>query len=902
MTSANAGSSGGIGLQPGSRIGKYEVRERLGVGGQAIVYKCYDALLDRHVAIKQISNALAADPRFLERFRREAQILAKLGAEIITIHELIEEERGLFIVMEFVEGHTLETTLNDTKGPVETKAALQVLFRLAATLHEVHRAGIIHRDLKPTNIIITPGLRPRITDFGVAASLSGQTSMVLGTTKYMAPELFEGPDVDARADMYSLGFIAYEMLVGRPKFNEIFADIIRDRHSEALRWMKWHGNRSVQAPPVCEVNPSVPKNLSELVMKMIAKDPAERYANMEELGRAIKATFSPRARAGAGGVEKALATKGRLVARAAVKSGALAAEGPIGAGDEADELELAGPPATAPLPKRSLSLRTKLILAGVAVVSLAVIGIILGVQASQSEQRRAQAAQTAYDDAMSEYLAARSSYETVRFQTAAKGFQDAVTKYAGTAWGARAGVMTQFAKGYLAAVDSDWAQAAAQEEAIQTAINGVEVAAAVEPAWIDRQRQELESFKTYWRHTRIFVEEMGKAREAFTGGRLDEAMRTLQERLRDLKFTDAQYRQYQQFRKEIAEAQFLGEFQAELDRGDGLAGKGEFAQATVAYQRAETLLNSPAAEALDKPRRDALRQGLADRMKKVGVSSEYRDAMDRREAARQAGNLSEELNWLIKADEIMPSPGNKKAIAELKSNIALAKGLAALDAKNYTEAKARLLEALEHNAASTAARDALNRLESEQKWETLVKAGDAALGAGQHQAALEKYQAAAAIRADAHVTQNIAECKYQLTFAQAQQEQAAGKFAEAKASYEACLQLKPASRAQIDAILAKMDQDQRYSAFLAEGDALRKKKDFAGALKAYREAGKIYDNQEIKDRKDLSRYEEYLTLGKQEMEQGDFRTALGHLKVAQGYRDTDEIKQLIREAEQKARD
>ncbi|MCK4276035.1 MAG: serine/threonine protein kinase, partial [Phycisphaerae bacterium] len=183
---------GGVGLPLGSKIGKYEVRWRIAIGGQAIVYKAYDSLLDRYVAVKQISSALVESPKFVERFRKEAQILGRLGEQepaIVTIHELLEDERGLFIVTEFIEGRTIEAILDESGAAADPKMVLQILWRLAAALNAVHEAGIIHRDIKPSNIIIGEGLRPKITDFGVAASVTGQTSMVLGTTKYMAPEL-----------------------------------------------------------------------------------------------------------------------------------------------------------------------------------------------------------------------------------------------------------------------------------------------------------------------------------------------------------------------------------------------------------------------------------------------------------------------------------------------------------------------------------------------------------------------------------------------------------------------------------------------------------------------------------------------------------------------------------------
>ncbi|MCK4276499.1 MAG: serine/threonine protein kinase, partial [Phycisphaerae bacterium] len=304
MANENQNQAGGPGsLQPGYKIDKYEVLEVLGAGGQSIVYKCRDELLDRLVAIKQICTPLAQDPDYLQQLRNTIRTIAKLGSKneaIITIYELIENQQGLFYVMEFVEGHTLETLIREADGPIETKALLLILFRMAAALHEIHNAGIVHRDIKPSNIVMTPGLRPKMIDFGVAAIGGGDASMPLATTKYLAPELYSGGEADGRADIYSLGFIAYEALVGREKFKEVFADVMRDPHTESLRWMKWHSDQHVQAPAVHEVNPAVPEPLSQIVAKMMAKDPNERYESMEALGRDIKASFSPRMRAESG--------------------------------------------------------------------------------------------------------------------------------------------------------------------------------------------------------------------------------------------------------------------------------------------------------------------------------------------------------------------------------------------------------------------------------------------------------------------------------------------------------------------------------------------------------------------------------------------------------------------------
>ena len=411
----------GVGYPPGTQIGKYEITERLGMGGQAIVYKAHDPLLDRYVAIKQISTHLAENPDFLERFRKEAQILARLATSqpaLVTIHELLQEERGLFIVMEYVSGNTLESMLSNNPGPVDPKAVLQILWRLAGGLHAVHSAGVIHRDIKPGNIIVGEGLKVKIADFGVAAMSDGQTSMQLGTTKYMAPELYGGKTVDARADMYSLGFIAYEMLLGRAKFNDVFAEVVHDRHTEALRWMKWHGNEQVKAPALNEINPTIPKPLADIVATMMVKNPDHRFATMEQLGRAIKASFSPRS---AGGQHDAGVVPHRTPNGAAGHHHDEAA-----ALDTGDDLEVstesAGPP-TAPLPSARMSLKTKLIYAGAGVLTL------VAVIAAWTVYRHI-TGQKVQDQAVAALAEAQGDYKNVRYEEAEAPFTQIAKLYA----------------------------------------------------------------------------------------------------------------------------------------------------------------------------------------------------------------------------------------------------------------------------------------------------------------------------------------------------------------------------------------------------------------------------------------------------------------------------------------
>src|SRR5690606_36967417 len=158
---------------------------------------------------------------------------------------------------------TLEELLEQDR--LGMQAALEILWQVALGLRAIHAEGIIHRDIKPANILVPPNRKAKITDFGVAAHRGGKTSMAMGTTRYMAPEFFGGGEVDGGCDIYSLGFVGFEMLVGRKRFTEHFADVLRDPRSESLRWMNWHTRMDAALPPANSVNPEVSPLLAELV-------------------------------------------------------------------------------------------------------------------------------------------------------------------------------------------------------------------------------------------------------------------------------------------------------------------------------------------------------------------------------------------------------------------------------------------------------------------------------------------------------------------------------------------------------------------------------------------------------------------------------------------------------------
>ena len=210
------------GLAPGTIIAeKYKVIEVLGIGGMGVVYKVEDTKLKRMVALKFLSPVLTQDKEAKERFIFEAQAASALDHNnICTVYEIDESDGQMFIAMAFVEGQSLREKI--TQGPLNLDEALDIAIQIAEGLHEAHEKGIVHRDIKSANIMVTSKGQARIMDFGIA-KLSGETKFTktgttIGTISYMSPEQARGEKVDHKTDIWSLGVILYEMVIGQLPF------------------------------------------------------------------------------------------------------------------------------------------------------------------------------------------------------------------------------------------------------------------------------------------------------------------------------------------------------------------------------------------------------------------------------------------------------------------------------------------------------------------------------------------------------------------------------------------------------------------------------------------------------------------------------------------------------------
>ena len=269
--------------QPGSigKLGSYEVSEVVGQGGMGVVLKAFDPSLHRVVAVKVLAPYLAHNPQARKRFVREAQAIAAVTHDhVITIHAIDESAEQPKIVMQYVAGRSLQQKI-DTEGSLDLKEVLRIGMQTAAGLAAAHAQGLVHRDVKPSNILLENGIqRVKLTDFGLAravddASLT-QSGVIAGTPQYMAPEQANGDAVDYRADLFSLGSVLYAMCVGHSPF----------RASTTMGVLK----RVCHDPPrpIQELNPDIPDWLCSIILKLLAKQPDERFSTAKQVSELLE--------------------------------------------------------------------------------------------------------------------------------------------------------------------------------------------------------------------------------------------------------------------------------------------------------------------------------------------------------------------------------------------------------------------------------------------------------------------------------------------------------------------------------------------------------------------------------------------------------------------------------------
>jgi eukaryotic-like serine/threonine-protein kinase len=263
-------------IDSGILVGKrYEISRLLGAGGMGRVYLARDRSLSREVALKVLDDRHAENPDFVERFRREAEAAASLShPHIVTVYDAGEDDETPYIAMEYVPGGTLKNKLQE-RGALPPRVAIGITLEVANALAAAHEKGIVHRDIKPENVLVTDQGHAKVGDFGIARAAAAtaitETDLILGSVRYLSPEQAKGEKVGPPSDLYSLGVVLYEMLTGRVPFDE---------ENPIATAMK-HVTEEPASPQ--ELDPTIPKALEAITLKLLKKDPEQRYQSAKEL-------------------------------------------------------------------------------------------------------------------------------------------------------------------------------------------------------------------------------------------------------------------------------------------------------------------------------------------------------------------------------------------------------------------------------------------------------------------------------------------------------------------------------------------------------------------------------------------------------------------------------------------
>ncbi len=268
-------------LTPGTLLGeRYEIIEKIGAGGMSIVYKAIDNRLQRYVAIKELREEFVQDEEFVTKFRKEALSAASLShPNIVGIYDVGSDKESHYIVMEYVEGKTLKQVIEE-EGPFDAKTVLELGVQMVSALKHAHQKKIIHRDIKPQNILMTPEGVLKVTDFGIAKAVDSSTIVAtgnaIGSVHYFSPEQAKGKYVNESSDLYSCGIVLFELATKRLPFEA------ESHISIALK----HINEELPKPS--SINPNIPSNLENIILRATCKNQADRYQNADEMLRDMR--------------------------------------------------------------------------------------------------------------------------------------------------------------------------------------------------------------------------------------------------------------------------------------------------------------------------------------------------------------------------------------------------------------------------------------------------------------------------------------------------------------------------------------------------------------------------------------------------------------------------------------
>ncbi|MCX5672444.1 MAG: protein kinase [Planctomycetota bacterium] len=846
-------------LKPGVKLGKYEIREQVGTGGMAVLYKAHDPMLDRFVAVKQIAPHLAQDERFVERFRTEAQTLAKLSssqANIVSVYELIQQDGQLFLVMEYVEGTTLRAIMD--RGPVPLQTALGVLLSTALGLKAMHSQGIVHRDLTPANIMMAKDGALKITDFGLIGHSGGKTSLPMGTTKYMAPEMFTGVPVDARADLYGLGMIAYEMLVGPEKFAEAFKDVLRDEKAQQVRWMHWHSNPTMRPPALRDLQPGVPPLVGKIIERMMDKDPSKRFASADQIirwlrrifvmhvqGKSISATDSE-------SMEKEIDAEAAAPAATAVVPAGRPGAAATAAGAVVPAAGQAPVEKTAPLPQPKWTWKQAALIAAIVLVTC---GGVLAFFVIRERSQRLDLERAADQ----RWMLGRQQFDNKEYDAAYK-------------------TLTRMAQDFAqlqnrASQAQEFAQRAKAEDALSRKDYEVADPACVAAEKLGAPALWVSDFRTRMLKYQDIDQAMKTAELSQQAGDFQKAitqLTDLQAKYPDLKLTDNIIA--------LREKLELRELNRLIAQGKQLFERGSLATALDTLQAAEKIRSTPE---------------IKDLIKKVTSRMQLVQLYAAAEKAVAAAKWDEAARCYDEIYKLDPSPPIRE-----KANLARAEALAiqarALEQNGLSAQAAPIWDkVLGFNPKHTEAIQATQKRNRQQKIDGFMKAGNDAMAAKQWDQAINSFNDVKTLldatdtALKTKIDGFVAECSYQKAMDAGRAALARDDFPEAERQAGIANGLKSTDEAK--AFQARIDTRRQYKGFFDTATELSKQFNYVQARSAALKAQKVEDTPEVRALIIEVDYYRYKAQGDMLQEQEKLIEALNFYRIAQRAKDTVEI-------------
>jgi serine/threonine-protein kinase len=862
-------------LNIGDKLSQFQVVEQLGGGGSSIIWKAHDPLLDRYVAIKQLLVSPDQEEAFHARFRKEAALLKQLSEQeprLVKMIEHIDDERGAFIITEYIDGPSLEKVIAENGEPSGVRGTLRILYALTQGLKTIHNNKVIHRDLKPSNILLPREGGLKICDLGLAALIAEQEALTLGSARYMAPELFRGEQADGRADIYSLGVIIYEMLCGRTQFEKNFKTVVRDQRNQAMRWMKWHTNARLTAPPLKEQNPNVPERLSELVGRMMEKDPAKRVGSAEELEQAIARHFSHQQH-GAGATTAGATGTG---ADAAGDGNDASASAQSGVSSEASAAsESTGD--TAPLPKRR---RWPWAVAGSA-AALVLVGAAVMLTVTTTGQNGA----TVNEQVSKLINDGQKAYNNGNFAEARDNHQQAITLLDGLDRDRPHPLRDNAQAGLLAAK----VRLNLQNEQFSEARTNLDDLEKIDEA----SRQRIQQLNDQLERRASFATAMRQIEQAIENDDLDKAEQRLQ-RWATMALSDKERNRVEQLRVRVAGQRRQRAIQLVLDDVNRLMNQN---QRGAAIQRLERGLERYESARLNERLNELRRQQRIDQL------------MTEARQAERTGELADAVEKYGQVLEMKNDPALKDRMRRLQAQRVLRKADQLADMGNLAAARDAYNRALGFAAEGSSeyqrAREALSQIEQTTERQQVIAMADKAYERANYDVAIRQYERALQMSDPGQkgsLREKLTSAKAERLVQQGDQALRNDNLEKARQLYQQARSLQQDTTGTSEG-LDKVQRRLEYQRHLAEGDKLRKAGKYSQAKLAYRNAREVRNTEEIQNRIEDVNYQYLINKANSYIANEQWEQARSTLLTIQSnVRDTEEVRQKLNEVQKNLSD